>query len=270
MAKFSVTADILSESRIMPRRSRLGFPEINLGGLPVAVIDRAQSARLLVSVAEQRRASREGPIYVTSANGEVIARARDPDIRELFLAADMIHADGQPLVWASRLFGRTALPERTATTDLFHDTARVAQGRGISFYLLGGTAEINPRAIAEVRRLYPALRIAGARHGYFGASEEAGVVDEINRAGPGILWIGLGVPREQAFAVANRHRLSRVGVIKTTGGLFDFLAGARSRAPRWMQIAGLEWSYRLMLEPRRLFWRYFLTNPRALFILVFG
>jgi exopolysaccharide biosynthesis WecB/TagA/CpsF family protein len=250
--------------------SRLGVPEISLGGLPIAVIDRAHSARLLVGAAKRHQAEGLDPLYVTSANGEVVSLARRPAIRALFLAADLIHADGQPLVWASRLRSRLALPERCATTDLFHDTARVAQAEGVSFYFLGATRESNERAVAQARRLYPNLIVAGANHGYFGEDEEPAVVARINAARPGILWVAMGVPREQLFATRNLHRLKGVGVIKTSGGLFDFLSGARSRAPRWMQAAGLEWSYRLMIEPRRLFPRYLKTNPHALMILLAG
>jgi exopolysaccharide biosynthesis WecB/TagA/CpsF family protein len=173
-----------------------------------------------------------------------------------------------PLVFASRLRCRMTLPERVATTDLFHDVARLAVERRASFYLLGGTPEVVRRTERNVRNLYPDLLIAGARDGYFGPEDEDEVVAEINAARPDVLWIAMGVPREQAFVVRNLDRLTGVGVIKTSGGLFDFLSGERSRAPAWMQAAGLEWLYRTWLEPRRLLVRYALTNPHALYLLL--
>jgi exopolysaccharide biosynthesis WecB/TagA/CpsF family protein len=240
-----------------------------LGGLPIGVIDRAASARLMANAALMNRGSRRPPTLVTSANGHVISEcARSASIRATFLAADLIHADGMPMVFASRLPGRARLPERVATTDLFHDVARVAEETGLRFYFLGGTAEVIEAAVRNVRRLYPRLAIAGYRNGYFSRSGEAEVVRDINAARPDILWVGLGVPLELQFALRNRRHLTNVGLIKTSGGLFDFLAGRNRRAPAWMCKTGLEWLYRLALEPRRLGYRYLTTNPHAVYLLL--
>ena len=94
------------------------------------------------------------------------------------------------------------------------------------------------------------------------------MIDVINAAKPDILWIGLGVPLEQQFAVRNKHRFHNVGLIKTSGGLFDVLSGRKSRAPQWIITAGFEWAYRWYLEPARLAGRYLLTNPHALYLLL--
>ena len=244
-----------------------GYPVLVLGGLPIAVMNREQSARVLDEAGSAARATDRPPIYVTSANGEVLSRVAGSSLVEaLFSAADLIHADGQAMVLMSRL-GRLPLPERVATTDLFHDVARCAEASGTSFYFLGGTADTMARALVAVQAAYPKLVVAGARNGYFSEAEEAEVVGDIVRAKPGILWIGMGVPREQAFVVRNRVRLTGVGAVKTCGGLFDFLSGRRSRAPVWMQVAGIEWLYRVMLEPHRLLWRYLTTNPHALYLI---
>lgn len=246
-----------------------GPPTVTLGGLPIAVVDRASAADAMVAEALARRGSGRPPLFVTSANGEVIsACARDPATGSLFRAADVIHADGMPMVHLSRFLCRRPLPERVATTDLFHDVARRAVQADASFYMLGAAPAALERAVRNVRRLYPGLRVVGCHHGFFAPSEEARLLAEIDAAGPDILWVSQGAPREQAFALRGRERLSRVGVIKTSGGLFDFLSGDRSRAPGWMQAAGLEWLYRLRLEPRRLFRRYALTNPHALVLLM--
>jgi N-acetylglucosaminyldiphosphoundecaprenol N-acetyl-beta-D-mannosaminyltransferase len=247
----------------------LRVPWIPLGGLPIAVINCDESARLMIDSALARRGSEQPPLIVTSANGQVISMcARDQDLLALFVATDLIHADGMPLVMASRWQCDTPLPERVATTDLFHDVAREAQSRGASFYFLGGTPGTIDQTVQAVRKRYPRLTICGYRHGYFGDNECQRVVDEINNAKPDVLWIGMGVPREQVFSLRHRHQLTRVGIIKTSGGLFDFLSGKNPRAPMWMQRAGLEWLFRLALEPRRLFRRYLLTNPHALYLLV--
>jgi N-acetylglucosaminyldiphosphoundecaprenol N-acetyl-beta-D-mannosaminyltransferase len=247
----------------------LDVPSVEIGGLPIAVLDRARSAELMVDWALAHRDTGKRPLYSTSANGQVVSLcATNPALRELFVASPLIHADGMPLVFASRVKCRMALPERVATTDLFHDVAKLAVVRGASFYLLGGTPEVVRRTERAVRKLYPDLILAGVRDGYFGPAEDDEVVAAINAARPDLLWVAMGVPREQGFVVRNLDRLTGVGVIKTSGGLFDFLSGERSRAPAWMQAAGLEWLYRTWLEPRRLLVRYALTNPHALYLLL--
>jgi exopolysaccharide biosynthesis WecB/TagA/CpsF family protein len=249
--------------------NRLGVPVETIGGLPIAVIDRAASAALMVDLALARRGAGAPPLIVTSANGQVLSMcAQDAHTRDLFLDADLIHADGMPLVFASRLLCKSSLPERVATTDLFHDVARVAPERGVTFYLLGATGAVIGEAARRARALYPELRIVGQRSGYIRRDEEAQVIAEINAARPHILWLGMGAPAELAFAMRHRDALRGVGLIKTSGGLFDFLSGRNSRAPQWMQSAGLEWVYRIYLEPRRLAGRYLVTNPHAAFLLL--
>ena len=246
----------------------LGVPVEMIGGLPIAAIDCADTARLMVDVAALRRESSRPALVFTSANGQVLSMcARHAAIRKLFLDTDLIHADGMPIVLASRLLCNRPLPERVATTDLFHDVAKVAQDRGTTFYLLGGTSSVVEQAVRRARLLYPRLKIVGYRDGYFSREEEPAIVEAIDAARPDILWVALGAPAEQRFSMRNRERLRKVGIIKTSGGLFDFLSGKNSRAPKWMQAASLEWAYRTWLEPRRLAGRYIVTNPHAMYLL---
>jgi N-acetylglucosaminyldiphosphoundecaprenol N-acetyl-beta-D-mannosaminyltransferase len=240
-----------------------------VGGLPIAVINRADCAKLMVDLATARRNEGRPALVFTSANGQVVSMCEaSAEIRALFLACDLINADGMPLVFASQFLSDRKLPERAATTDLVYEVAEIAQERGASFYLLGAAAGVIERAVEHLHRIYPRLKIVGYRDGYFGAEEEADVVAAINAAHPDILWLGLGVPAEQRFALRHREHLRGVGVIKTSGGLFDFLSGKNRRAPEWMQALGLEWAFRIYLEPRRLLGRYVRTNPHALFLLL--
>jgi exopolysaccharide biosynthesis WecB/TagA/CpsF family protein len=222
---------------------------------------------MIDAVSPRRRTGR--PLFLTSANGEVLARcSTEPQTERLFRAADLINADGQPLVTVSRLKSSTPLPERVATTDLFHVVARKAQAAGLSFYMLGADETENAAAVARIEQTYPNLRILGRCHGYLKGEDLRAKIVEINRLAPDYLWLALGVPAEQRFVDEFMPLLSNVGVIKTSGGLFNFLSGSRTRAPCWMQQAGLEWVWRVWLEPRRLFWRYLTTNPRALYLLL--
>jgi N-acetylglucosaminyldiphosphoundecaprenol N-acetyl-beta-D-mannosaminyltransferase len=244
-------------------------PIVRVGGLPILALSRRDwAARIVTEAIDQRGRPGGLPRFYTSANGNVISRyARDAQFRALIDTADGIDADGQPIVIAARLLTRTPIPERAATTDTFHDIAKVGAAHGIRYYLLGGQESINATAAAAVLAANAGLVIAGRRNGYFSLADEDAVVAAINAAKPDILWVGLGVPKEHAFVVRNRHRLTGVGVIKTCGGLFDFVAGKSARAPQWMQTWSLEWAYRLACEPRRLFWRYATTNVHSLVLL---
>jgi N-acetylglucosaminyldiphosphoundecaprenol N-acetyl-beta-D-mannosaminyltransferase len=257
----------------MARLVDLQVPTVEVGRMLIARLDRASTADLIITEALRRRSKSKRllPAYFTSANGHVLSLvATSGLVSWLFAEADLISADGQPMVLASRWLTRTPLPERVATTDLFHDVAVRAMGHDLGFYFLGATAEENAKAVSQVRARYPALRIVGARDGYFSRADEPAVVKEIAKLRPDVLWVALGVPREQEFIIRNRRQLRGVGVAKTSGGLFNFLSGTQRRAPDWMQSGGLEWLHRTALEPRRLLWRYASTNLHASYLLLVG
>jgi N-acetylglucosaminyldiphosphoundecaprenol N-acetyl-beta-D-mannosaminyltransferase len=263
----------IDERRLSNDRRRNRFHEwrkIQLGGLPVVVVNRKNSAKVMVDEAMKRRDLWRYPAYLTSTNGEVTYRcAVNEAERSLFLQADAIHADGMPHVFVSRIRCDVPLPERVATTDLFYDVAREAAARGATMFMLGATEVSNSLAAQIVKDKFPGIKLVGRRHGYFATEdEEISVCGQIATLAPDVLWIGMGVPREQEFIVRHRHRLASVGIIKTSGGLFDFLSGSKRRAPAWMQNVGLEWLWRVWLEPKRLGWRYLKTNPYALYLLL--
>ncbi|MND25748.1 putative N-acetylmannosaminyltransferase [compost metagenome] len=245
------------------------WPQVMLGGLPIVRSTMEQAATGFIEQALRARGQNNLPFYSTSANGQVLAMCvRDREFMQLMLEADQIHADGMPMVHCSKLLCETPLPERVATTDLVHAVAERAQEESVSFYFLGASEEVNSKAVAAMRKLYPRLRFVGRRNGYFSPEEEEDVVADIRAKRPDILWIGLGFPFEQKFVSRNLEKLRGVGVIKTSGGLFDFLSGKNPRAPMWMQRRGLEWAYRMYNEPRRLTLRYMLTNPVAVYALL--
>jgi exopolysaccharide biosynthesis WecB/TagA/CpsF family protein len=213
------------------------------------------------------RTNRQHPKLVFASNGHTIALvARDAGFRATLTQADIIHADGQATVFASYLTS-SPVPERSATTDFIHDASKLAARHGLRFFLLGASPEANARAARALIKAYPGLQIVGQRHGYFGRDEEEKICEQINRARPDVIWVGLPVPLEYEFSVRNKARLN-AGWLVTCGGCYDFIAGFCKRAPRWMQAVGLQWLFHLMLEPRRLFWRYAATNPLAIFLLL--
>jgi exopolysaccharide biosynthesis WecB/TagA/CpsF family protein len=235
---------------------------VMIGGIPTDCVTSADLVQLLQTSTEDT-----GAQLMFDINGHGLALAQHDDVyRRDLLQADIIHADGQPLVFASRVLTRSPIPERTATTDLFHDVAAAAQASGKTFYLLGGTQQVVTECAAKMQSLYPRLKIVGARNGYFTEAEEGEVCKAINESGADIIWVGLGKPKEQAFCVRNRARLTS-GWLVTCGGCFNYVTGHYPRAPDWMQRNGLEWFHRMVTQPRKLGWRYFSTTPVALYLL---
>jgi N-acetylglucosaminyldiphosphoundecaprenol N-acetyl-beta-D-mannosaminyltransferase len=144
----------------------------------------------------------------------------------------------------------------------------MAQQTGASFYLFGASEPVNRATYETTKRMAPDLDIRGRSHGFLRGAALDARLDEINALAPDILWLALGVPLEQQFVRDHAHRLKNVKMIKTSGGLFDFVSGAKPRAPAWMQRTGLEWAFRLGVEPRRLAMRYLTTNPVAAYLLL--
>jgi exopolysaccharide biosynthesis WecB/TagA/CpsF family protein len=247
---------------------RGAIPVSTLGGMGNARLTREETVRLMEDAIAGRLPGFEAPLFMTSSNGQVVSmHARSQHVRRLFEQADIVSADGQPMVTISQKLTGTPIPERTATTDLYDDAGRLLP-EGTTYFLYGATPQEIERAAQATRRLYPRIRLLGHSHGYLDAAGEAALLDRLEELRPDILWIGLGVPREQEFVVRNLPRLSCVKVVKTSGGLFNFYSGSRARAPKWMQDAGLEWLYRLSLEPRRLAFRYLVTNPHSLYLML--
>jgi len=245
------------------------FAEVVVGGIKAACLSRADLTRMMLADCfAARDAESPRPKLIFAVNGHAIAlAAQEEKFRRIFESADIIHADGQSAVFASRLLTATPIPGRSATTDFIHDASKAAAEHGLRFFLLGATEEVNANAARILRQTYPGLQIVGRRHGYFSPLDEDDICDEINLARADVIWTGLSVPLEYEFAVRNRGLL-KAGWLITCGGCFNYVTGGHTRAPRWMQAIGLEWLHRLCCEPRRLFWRYATTNPVALFLLL--
>lgn len=254
----------------LPSSRCAAFQTVLVGGIPTSRATRSELAQAMVADFERAKSpSRPLPQLVFSSNGYVVSKFHsDTRFRELILQADMVDADGMSLVLATRILCRRPLTERVATTDFVHDAADAAISHGIRFYFLGGAPGVAERAAGKLRQKHPGLMIVGTRHGYFETKEVPDLCGDIVDAGTDVLWVGLGSPRQEAFAVANRERLCGLTWIRTCGGLFDHCSGSVPRASTWMQKAGLEWLHRALLEPQRLGPRYLTSNPLAAYHLL--
>jgi N-acetylglucosaminyldiphosphoundecaprenol N-acetyl-beta-D-mannosaminyltransferase len=189
---------------------------------------------------------------------------QDPEFRATINEADLAVPDGMPLVWLSRIIG-TPLASRITGVELVHESCRLAARAGVGAFFLGGTPEVAASAAARARDLHPGLVVHqyAPPFGPISSDEDERIIDKILQARPGFLFVALGAPRQDLWIRAHRERLG-VPVSMGVGCVLDLLAGATSRAPTWMQSAGLEWIYRLMREPRRL-WRRYLVNDLPMF-----
>ena len=202
---------------------------------------------------------RGGHLSVGMVNAaKVVAMRRDEQLRHAVADSGMVLADGQSVVWASRMLG-SPVPERVAGIDLFLELLDEADRHGYCVYFLGARRDVLDRMLAEVGRRYPGLAVAGARDGYFRPDEEPEVVAEIRRSGANLLFIGMTSPKKELF-VSQWGKTTQASVVHGVGGSFDVLAGLTRRAPVWYQDHGLEWLYRAWQEPVRLGRRYVTTN----------
>jgi N-acetylglucosaminyldiphosphoundecaprenol N-acetyl-beta-D-mannosaminyltransferase len=201
-----------------------------------------------------------GTKVMTAINAaKVVSIQQNHDQRRAVRESDLVLADGVPVVWASRLAGKP-LKQRVAGCDFFQEVVRHGQPRGYRFFLLGGRPDVVEKVKEVLEQRHPGVQIVGWRDGYFSIDDEKRVVDEINRSKATILFLGFSSPKKEEFVLRNRHRLETVRFIQGVGGSFDIVAGVTKRAPEWMQGLGLEWLYRLMQEPRRMWRRYLVTN----------
>jgi N-acetylglucosaminyldiphosphoundecaprenol N-acetyl-beta-D-mannosaminyltransferase len=231
-----------------------GLMRRELPGIAVDALTMTQTVARCVDTVEHR-----GYLSVGVVNAaKVVAMRRNDRLRQAVGGCGMVLADGQSVVWASRILG-SPLPERVAGIDLFLELLGEAARRGYRVYFLGARRDVLDRMLAEVGRRYPGLAVAGARDGYFRPSEEPEVVAEIRRCGSDLLFVGMSSPAKELFA-SRWGESTGASVVHGVGGSFDVLAGLTRRAPAWYQDHGLEWIYRAWQEPVRLGRRYVTTN----------
>jgi N-acetylglucosaminyldiphosphoundecaprenol N-acetyl-beta-D-mannosaminyltransferase len=233
-------------------------PQVDILGCPVdrVALDGA------VSMVEALITAEGAHQVVVLSVPQLMEGRRDRRLFDVWSRASIVLPDGVPLLWASRILG-APIPGRVAGADLFWALSRLAEIKGYACFLLGSTTEVVERLQKVLLRRFPFLRVAGSfappRAPVFSAAVNNDIIQRVNAARPDILWVGLGAPRQELWihdTLAKLDTRLAIGV----GAAFDMCSGSVRRAPRWMQRAGLEWFYRFLLEPRRLFRRYFIDS----------
>jgi N-acetylglucosaminyldiphosphoundecaprenol N-acetyl-beta-D-mannosaminyltransferase len=190
---------------------------------------------------------------------KLVKASRDPELRQIINDCALVNVDGMPVVWASRLLGKP-LKERVAGVDLFEALMRRAGDKGWRVFLLGAKEEVVSKVAATYQHKYPRLVLAGYRNGYWkGELEEAQVVEQIRDARPDLLFVAISSPKKEQFLGRYQAEM-KIPFAMGVGGTFDVAIGHVKRAPVWMQKSGLEWFYRFLQEPRRMFRRYFIED----------
>lgn len=235
-------------------------PDVEVLGVPLALTDYERTMDWMdATIAGDQR----GYVCVAAVHTVMVCQ-EDPELRDAVLNSSLTVPDGQPLVWAMNALG-AHLSSRVYGPELMARYCERSARTGTRMYLYGGR---NQGALVQLalnlRRRYPGLKIVGGYSPPFrplSAEEEQGVVDEINRSGADVVWVGIGVPKQEKWMAAMRDRLD-APVLVGVGAAFDFHAGLVPQAPHWLQSLGMEWAYRLSREPRRLWRRYLKYNPR--------
>lgn len=230
------------------------LPTVDIMGLSIHALKMNE----LLEVTDMHIKSRKSLLLGVVNAAKLINARKDKQLRKSLDESDLILADGLSVVWLSKLLGR-ALPGRLTGIDIMYRLLQLSDEKKYRVYFLGATADVLEKAIEFVRSNYPALCISGYRDGYFSLAEEKQVSKEIRDSRADILFVAMNSPKKENF-LGRWHKLLDVPICHGVGGSFDIMAGLTKRAPSWMQKCGLEWFYRLVQEPGRLWKRYLVTN----------
>jgi N-acetylglucosaminyldiphosphoundecaprenol N-acetyl-beta-D-mannosaminyltransferase len=212
--------------------------------------------------------SSKGTMHHVVVNaGKIVAMQDDLQLRESVNNADLINADGQAVVWASKVLNKP-LKERVAGIDLMINLVALASEKKHKIFFLGAKEEVVSKVVETYAQQYSSDIIAGYRNGYFSREEEAEIAQQIVNSGANILFVAISSPTKENFLYKYRDILSKVNFVMGVGGSFDVVAGKVNRAPSWMQKNGLEWLYRLLQEPQRMWKRYLVGNSKFILLVI--
>lgn len=237
-----------------------------IGGLRIHALSFEQAIEQIVNLIRRR----EGGYVVTPNVDHVVLVRSNKEFRASYDHANLVLVDGMPIVWASKLLG-PPLPQKISGSDLIEPLMQKAAEYGFRVYLLGTKREVAERAANRLREQFPALNIVGMDSPFIdinaAESEHQPVLEKLREAKPDVVLLALGSPKQEIFIHRYKDAIAPAVSIGIGAGL-DFLAGVVPRAPKWVSKSGLEWLYRLGLEPRRLWKRYLVRDPKFAWIVL--
>lgn len=196
----------------------------------------------------------------------LVMAQRDKELRNILNSCKFITADGLGILWGAKLLG-IHIPERVPAVDLMLNLMPIAEKKGYRMFFLGASGKVIKKAVEKCKSQYPDLQIAGYHSGYFKKEEEEKIVEEIINSKADILCVGMPSPEKELFIRKNLQRMN-IPFAMGVGGTFDVIAEKVKRAPIWMQKMGMEWIYRLLQEPRKMWKRYLVTNSKYAWMLI--
>jgi N-acetylglucosaminyldiphosphoundecaprenol N-acetyl-beta-D-mannosaminyltransferase len=207
-------------------------------------------------------------IHHTVVNaGKVVLMQTDKELEKSVVEADIINADGKAIVWAANLLGHK-LPERVSGIDLMEQLVMRSFEKGYKCFFFGATEEVVTKLVNIYKMQYSEDMIAGYRNGYFKKEDEDKIALQIAESGANILFVAITSPKKEIFLNTYKNKLTNVNFIMGVGGSFDVIAGKVKRAPLWMQNSGLEWFYRVVQEPKRMWKRYLVGNTKFIYLII--
>ena len=238
-------------------------PTVRVGGVGFSSVTMRQTLSMILLMIQKS----QQPHHIVTGNlDHLCILETDREFRDAYASASLVLADGMPVVWLSKLIrsqNQPALPERVSGSDLFWELGKLSQTNGVRIFLLGGKPGAADGAKAKLIETYPDCEICGTYCPSFEDFESSEVQDEIVRqvrsASPDVLMVAFGAPKQEKWIMANKHRLG-VPVSIGVGGSFEMACGFAKRAPKIMQELGLEWAFRLLQDPARLYERYILKD----------
>ncbi len=236
----------------------MSFPKVNICDV---LLDNVSMQETLTAIENFIAAGK--PSYITNANVDIVVRChRDPEFAQYYREGDLSVADGVPLMWAGRLLG-TPLKEKVSGSDLVPKVCELANRKGYKLFFLGGRPGAAQAAKERLQEILKDLKVVGTYAPPFGFENDEAELENIARmikeARPDILFVGLGAPKQERW-IKRYYRELDVPVSMGVGVTFEFISGMVKRAPKWMQSVGLEWFWRLIMEPRRLWKRYLVDD----------
>jgi len=205
--------------------------------------------------------------HVVVNAAKIVSMQKDLQLRQSVNESDLINADGQAVVWASKIL-KKPLKERVAGIDLMQKLTELAHNKNYKIFFLGAKEDIVKSVRDKYQKQYSEHIIAGYRNGYFKKEDEAKIANQISESGANILFVAISSPKKENFLYNNKKLLKNVNFIMGVGGSFDVVAGKVKRAPVWMQKSGLEWFYRLAQEPKRMWKRYLIGNAQFIYLVM--
>jgi len=205
--------------------------------------------------------------HVVVNAGKIVAMQTDLELRKSVNESDLINADGQAVVWASKIL-KKPLKERVAGIDLMTNITAIAKENKYKIFFFGAKEEVVKKVVDLYSKKYSKDIIAGYRNGYFKKEDEKKIAQEIANSEANILFVAISSPTKENFLYQNKEILKNVNFIMGVGGSFDVVSGKVKRAPKWMQKYGLEWFYRFLQEPKRMWKRYLIGNFKFMWLVI--